>query len=321
MTRNAGTPLTRIRKICLSLPDTKETMTWGQPHFRVRDKIFVGYGEERGTGVISFKLEMKHAAAVIQQSNSWRAPYVGHKGWVSMDMGDVTDWDGVRGLILESYRLIAPKRTLAKLDGKPGRSDSMALSPTGMSEAVIRNLQGRTGKNLEQWVRVAKKSRLTEPKELRKWLKTEHGLGGTTCWVIANATLRRPGDVPPSESEVLDAQFRGEKGALRPAYDRLVREVRKLGIDVNVGVRKTQTTFARKHTFAIAKAPTETRIDLGLRLPGVRPTKRLERTTAFSDNATHCVRLSKPSDVDRQLVKWLKAAYDARASVPSPARH
>ena len=188
----------------------------------------------------------------------------------------------------------------------------MALSPTGMRAAVVRNLQNRSGKTLDQWVRVAKKSRLTEPKALRKWLKAEYGLGATTCWIIADATLRKLGYVPPTESEMLDAQFKGDKSALRPVYDRLVREVKKLGSDVNVGVRNTQTTFSRKHTFAIAKAPTKTRIDLGLRLPGVKPTKRLRATRAFSDNATHCVALHAPGDVDVQLKKWLKAAYAAR---------
>ena len=111
---------------------------------------------------------------------------------------------------------------------------------------------------------------------------------------------------------MLDAQFNGGKAALRPAYDRLIRAVKKLDSDVNVGVRKTQTTFARKHPFAIAKAPTKTRIDLGLRLPCTRPTKRLQSTTAFSDNATHCVALTAARDVDDQLKKWLKAAYTAR---------
>lgn len=188
----------------------------------------------------------------------------------------------------------------------------MALSPEGMQEAVVRNLKDRTGKSLEQWVRVAKSSRTTDPKELRSWLKSEHGLGGTTCMVITNATLSKPGDKPPSESELLDGQFKGDGAALRPVYDRLVRVVKKLGKDVNIGIRKTQTTFARGHTFAIAKAPTRTRIDLGLRLPGVKPTKRLEATTAFSDNATHCVKLTTPSDVDDRLKKWLEDAYAAR---------
>jgi predicted DNA-binding protein (MmcQ/YjbR family) len=108
--------LDHMRAICLALPDTKETLTWGQPHFRVGEKIFAGCGEEKGRVVIGFKLDMDHADAVIQDPRFWRAPYVGHKGWVSMDAGGVDDWDEVRPLVMESYRLIAPRRTVAKLD-------------------------------------------------------------------------------------------------------------------------------------------------------------------------------------------------------------
>lgn len=108
--------LVKMREICLSLPDTKETMTWGKPHFRVGEKIFSGCGEENGKEVIGFKLEMEHAAAAIRDPRFWRAPYVGHKGWVSMDAAKVRDWDEVRSMIIESYRLIAPKRLLAKLE-------------------------------------------------------------------------------------------------------------------------------------------------------------------------------------------------------------
>jgi predicted DNA-binding protein (MmcQ/YjbR family) len=109
--------LAKMREICLSLPETKETLTWGQPHFRVGDKIFAGCGEEKGRTVVGFKLDMDHADAIIQDPRFWRAPYVGHKGWVSMDAGAVEDWEEVRPLVLESYRLIAPKRTLARLGG------------------------------------------------------------------------------------------------------------------------------------------------------------------------------------------------------------
>lgn len=60
--------LTRIREICLSLPDTKETITWGKPHFRVGEKIFAGCGEEDGRQVIGFKLQMAHARRCDQGS-------------------------------------------------------------------------------------------------------------------------------------------------------------------------------------------------------------------------------------------------------------
>lgn len=115
----ASSVLARMREICLSLPDTKETLTWGEPHFRVGEKIFAGCGMEKGRLTIGFKLEMDHADARVQDPRFQRAPYVGHKGWVSMDTAKIRSWKEVKLLILESYRLIAPRRTFAKLERRP----------------------------------------------------------------------------------------------------------------------------------------------------------------------------------------------------------
>jgi predicted DNA-binding protein (MmcQ/YjbR family) len=111
-----GSILKQMRRICLSLPETRETLTWGQPHFRVGDKIFAGCGDENGRTVVSFKLEMDHADAIVQDERFWRAPYVGHKGWISLDASRVQNWDEVRPLILESYALIAPRRLVKRLE-------------------------------------------------------------------------------------------------------------------------------------------------------------------------------------------------------------
>jgi len=112
--------LAKMRRICLCLPDTKETPTWGQPHFRVGEKIFSGLGEEKGILTVGFKLEMDHADAMVRRPGFSRAPYVGHKGWVSADVGRVKDWDELAALIHESYRLVAPKKTLATWQGVAG---------------------------------------------------------------------------------------------------------------------------------------------------------------------------------------------------------
>jgi predicted DNA-binding protein (MmcQ/YjbR family) len=100
--------LAKLRAICLALPNTKETLTWGSPHFRVGDKIFCGIGDEKGRLAIGFKLEMDHADAVIQDPRFWRAPFVGRYGWVSMGVTPKMNWKQVKALVEESYRLIAP---------------------------------------------------------------------------------------------------------------------------------------------------------------------------------------------------------------------
>lgn len=108
----------KIREIYLSFPDTVETPTWGKPHFRVADKIFGGLDEEEGRLSIGFKLGMEHAAERVANDPRFsKAPYVGHKGWVNMDVSATRDWEEIRALVGESYRLIAPKRSLAKLAG------------------------------------------------------------------------------------------------------------------------------------------------------------------------------------------------------------
>jgi predicted DNA-binding protein (MmcQ/YjbR family) len=111
--------LEKLRRICLSLPNTKETLSWGSPHFRVGDKIFCGIGDEKGRLAIGFKLEMDHADAVIQDPRFWRAPFVGRYGWVSMGVTPKTNWKQVKAFVEESYRLIAPKVKPASASKRP----------------------------------------------------------------------------------------------------------------------------------------------------------------------------------------------------------
>jgi predicted DNA-binding protein (MmcQ/YjbR family) len=105
----------KISALCLALPGTKLTMTWGSPHFRVGEKIFCGFGADDGKKVLGVKLRMEHAQRRVKEPRFWPAPYVGKHGWVSMDVDQRRSWNEVASLIRESYELIAPKALLAKL--------------------------------------------------------------------------------------------------------------------------------------------------------------------------------------------------------------
>jgi len=99
----------KVEKICLSFPNTKVTMTWGKPHYRVGEKIFAGYGEENGAPTLGFKLDKKKAAALVKKPGFAPAPYVGRHGWVSMDLSRVKSaaaWAKVKVYVAESYALI-----------------------------------------------------------------------------------------------------------------------------------------------------------------------------------------------------------------------
>ena len=118
------TTLEKVRAICLGLPDAHETLTWGKPHFRVKDKIFCGYDTDADEPSVGFKMEKEVAFAIVSDERFFRAPYVGQHGWVGMRARAIKtkDWPEVRAMIVESYRMIAPKSSLAKLDAPRAKS-------------------------------------------------------------------------------------------------------------------------------------------------------------------------------------------------------
>ncbi len=111
-------PLDRMRAICLALPEAKEKEAWGDPTFRVRDKIFAM--EKRGDGRISLWCKAPPGSqAVLVGADPQRffiPPYVGSKGWVGIRLDNDPDWDEVARVIKRSYRLIAPKRLGALIE-------------------------------------------------------------------------------------------------------------------------------------------------------------------------------------------------------------
>lgn len=109
--------LDRLRRIGLALPQTKETLTWGIPHLRVGEKIFCGCAEIHGRPRVGLKMEKAHSEVLMKLSGVEKAPYSRPgDGWVTLDPNVFDDWDEIERLLLESYRLIAPKRVAALVD-------------------------------------------------------------------------------------------------------------------------------------------------------------------------------------------------------------
>jgi hypothetical protein len=117
----ASDRLEQLRRMCLSLPEASEKETWGDPTWRVRDRIFaMQKGNYEGGRASVWCKAPEGAQAELVASSPERffvPPYVGQKGWVGahMDTPEV-DWEELAEIIEDSYRLIAPKRLVALLD-------------------------------------------------------------------------------------------------------------------------------------------------------------------------------------------------------------
>ncbi len=99
----------RLRAICLDLPEAVEKTTWEIPTFRIRDKIFA---MAHDTASVWCKAPRGVQIILIEAAPErfFVPPYVGHKGWIGINLGRGADWTEVAALIRRSYRMTAPKR-------------------------------------------------------------------------------------------------------------------------------------------------------------------------------------------------------------------
>jgi predicted DNA-binding protein (MmcQ/YjbR family) len=116
-------PLTRLRKLCLALPDAHEVEAWGEPTFRVRNKLFAMFAAPNnhhggGRPAVWCKAAPGNQSIMVRASPGrfFVPPYVGPSGWVGIWLDRNPDWDEVADLLRDSYRLIAPKKLVAVLD-------------------------------------------------------------------------------------------------------------------------------------------------------------------------------------------------------------
>ena len=116
-------PITRLRSLCLALPEAHEVEAWGEPTFRVKNRMFATFaaaGNHHGAG----RPAVWCKAAPGEQELRVRAapdrffvpPNVGPSGWIGVWLDGDVGWQEVNELVRDAYRLIAPKKLKALLD-------------------------------------------------------------------------------------------------------------------------------------------------------------------------------------------------------------
>ena len=190
-----------------------------------------------------------------------------------------------------------------------------------MVQTAIANLKEKTGRTLEEWISFMKESGPPTEKERREWLKTQHKLGTNYAWWLAERAEGKgmedgdPQAYLKAAEKYVEEMFAGPKAGLRPIYDKLLALGLKLGKDVKACPCKTIVPLYRKHVFAQIKPTTQTRIDFGLALGKMKTPKRLIDTGGFAkkDRITHRIPVTKLAEIDDEVKRWLKIAYELDA--------
>jgi hypothetical protein len=207
-----------------------------------------------------------------------------------------------------------PKASLAKSASLYGVHPSVAMVQKWLAE-----LKEETGRSMEEWLALVKKEGPKDEKSRREWLKNKHKLGtNKASWIAERAEGKGWEDTPEAylkaAVQYVEEQYRGPKEKLRPIFDELLALGKSIGSDVKACPCRTIVPLYREHVFAQIKPTTNSRIDLGFALThykGKLP-KRIIDTggLAKKDRITHRIEITAADQIDGEVKKWLKTAYD-----------
>jgi hypothetical protein len=184
-----------------------------------------------------------------------------------------------------------------------------------MEAAIVAKFKEKTGKTLDEWVKVVKKSGPSAAKERRAWLKEKHGLTTNYAWFVAERAENDGGSDHYDPEALVNGIFSGNKSHLRPLYEEILRFALSVGPDVKCCPCATMIPFYRKHVIAQVKAPNRSRLDLGFALGDMKPVGGLIDTGGFAkkDRITHRIEISSAEDFNDEPKKWFRRAYDRDA--------
>ena len=112
------TAVERVREMCLSLPETSERVSHGEPAWFVGTKLFATWEDHHhGDPVVGLWVKgaegQQEVLVGAEPGRYYRPKYVGHRGWIGVNMEGDVDWGMVSELVRESWRMTAPKKLAA----------------------------------------------------------------------------------------------------------------------------------------------------------------------------------------------------------------
>lgn len=172
-----------------------------------------------------------------------------------------------------------------------------------------KGLLEKTGKTLEEWIKLVNEQKFSKYGEIMTYLKGDHELThGFANFVALKARKSDAGSI--DDEALISTQYSKGKEALKPIYELLRSKIATFGDDVEFVPKKTSVSCKRKKQFALIQPSTKTRIDLGLKLKDKALTDRLGNSGPFGSMCTHRVQITHIEQIDDELLSWLQEAFD-----------
>jgi predicted transport protein len=177
------------------------------------------------------------------------------------------------------------------------------------TQTQLDNIEKNSGKKLDEWIRIVNKSGFAKHGELVNFLKEKHGFTHGNANVVVHYARQSHAGAVENSDDLVTEQYKGKEN-LRTWYEKIMKEILKFGNDIEVAPKKAYVSLRRKKQFAILQPSTKDRLDVGLNIKDVDPSATVEDGRKWNAMCTHRVRVEEEKTINKELINWIKKAYD-----------
>ena len=186
----------------------------------------------------------------------------------------------------------------------------MAKTSGEFEQEFIQTAKDKTGKTLEQWLPVVKKSGLSKQMEITNWLKAEHKMNHLQASLLAGLYLNNGKPVYQNETSLLDNQFT-KCEEMRPLFNAISDKILNEFSGTQLIPKKTYLSFTATREFAAMNIkPKEIR--LGIDLGDIAFTETLQKSKLSGPmpRISHMIVLTDIKQFDKKVVEYLQLSYN-----------
>jgi predicted transport protein len=186
----------------------------------------------------------------------------------------------------------------------------MAKTSGEIEKEFIDTAKEKTGRSLQEWLKLVKASGIEKRNDILEWLKKGHGLNHLQSQLITGIYLNNGSPVYINEDALLENQFI-KCPEMRSVFDSISEKIIGFFQGTQLIPKKTYLSFTAVREFAaINVKPDGIRLGLDLGDAPFTETVQKSKLTGPMPRISHMVILTSPNQTDQKIMELVKQSYN-----------
>lgn len=186
----------------------------------------------------------------------------------------------------------------------------MAKTSGEIEKEFIDTAKDRTGKSLQDWLKLVKSSGIEKRNDILEWLKKGHGLNHLQAQLITGIFLNNGNPVYINENALLENQFL-KCPEMRAVFDSISEKIISSFQGTQLIPKKTYLSFTAVREFAaINVKPKEIRLGLDLGDEAFTESLQKSKLTGPMPRISHMIILTESKQFDNKIKQLVQQSFN-----------